>query len=109
MSDQGHVSNTAKELLKLKTRQPSFKIDKRLEKILYKEDKHTVNKHLKRKSLPIKEKQIKTRMRYHNTLIKMAKMKTTIPSAGVDVRDWDACPSLVEMPDGSGKWFGNFL
>lgn len=99
MSNQGRVCKASRALKTLKAQQPNFKIDKRLEPTIHKEDRHMANKHMKRTSLPIREKQIKTRMRYHSTRIKMAKIRTTIPSAGADPRDPDPRPSLVKMPN----------
>lgn len=77
-----HVKNSQNS--KVKTKQANLKIDKRLEQTVHKEDIHLVNKHMKRTSLPFRERQIETRMRCCSVLIRMAKIKSTIPSAGED-------------------------
>lgn len=81
MSSQGLVSKTSKELSKLK-KQPNFKTDRRLGKIVHKEDIHVASMHMDRMSSPIRERQRKIRMRPHNPLTRMAGIKKAMPSTG---------------------------
>lgn len=58
---------TNSQNFQIKTRQPNLKIDRRPEQTIHKEDIHILNGHVERASLHVRERQIKTRMRYHNT------------------------------------------
>ena len=66
------------------------------------ENIRVANKHVKRcsTSLVIKERQIKTTVRYHYTPIRMAKTKTTAPNAGKDAEKLDHS----HVAGGNIKW-----
>jgi hypothetical protein len=88
-SDRGLISNIYIKLKKLDTRKsnkPFQKWGTELNKEFSTEEYQMSEKHLKKKSLIIREMQIKTTLRFHLTPVRMAKIKNS-----GDSRCWRGC------------------
>ena len=75
--NKGLISKIYKQFVQLNNKLPNQKMDRRPKQTFLKDDIQMINRHMKRCStlLIVKEMQIKTTMKWHRTLVRIAVIK----------------------------------